>query len=147
MARIKLVNDAGEIVEEELISREARVIPSDDGISEFSPSVVQDIEYDHKGSTSSITTVCGETENRRNADELPDLTIEGVITEPEIPDIKNLKNGEQITFISDIHSGDVYVKRVTINQSTDILSFVDDSGNEELAFAFQLQLGQPDGEG
>jgi len=144
MASIRVVNDAGEIVKREVLSREASVIPADR--EEFNPAVVQSVEYDHRGGSTSITSVCGETENRRTSDQQPDITIEGIITNDQIPTIKGLKKGEEVTLVSDIHQGEVYVKRVTINQSTDIIHYIPKGEQEEkLAFSFQLQLGQPGG--
>ena len=112
----------------------------------FYPAVVESVEYDHEGEVSSLMSACGETENRRSGDHLPDVTIEGVLTESQLPEIKTLDQGQETTVISDIHSGRVLVKRVTITQNTDIIEYVPDNGESELAFAFQLQLGQPDDE-
>lgn len=112
----------------------------------FYPAVVNSVEYDHEGQMSSITSTCGETENRRSGDNLPDVTIDGIITESQLQDAKTLEQGQQITVISDVHSGNVLVKRVTITQSTDVMYYHTDGGDEELAFSFQLQLGQPDDE-
>jgi hypothetical protein len=151
MPSVRVVNDDGEIVTQEVLSRNCSVLKymyeeGDERVydDEFSPSVVQRVEYDHRGQSSSVTSVCGETENRRESDQQPDITVEGIITEPEIPSLKDLKRGDEITLISDVHQGHVYVKRVTIEQSTDIIKYIpDESDQEELAFTFQLQLGQP----
>jgi hypothetical protein len=142
MASLVIVNELGEQTQQEVISREF-LVEVEDGAN-FDPAVTQRVEYDHRGQTSSITTVCGETENRRESDEQPDITAEGVVTQSQLQDLKDLKRGQQITVISDIHSGQVLVKRVTIEQSSDIVSYIPDgSDEEELAFSFQLQLGQP----
>jgi hypothetical protein len=133
----------GQPVETDVLSRNARVIP--DNQDEFAPAVVERVEYDHSGQTSSITSVCGETENRRESSEQPELTVEGILTEDQLPDAKSLKEGQEITFISDVHQGQVYIKRLTIEQSSDIIAYINDSGEEKLAFTFQLQLGQPGG--
>lgn len=145
MPSIRYINERGEVDERSVLSRNAAIIPADDeGIDEFVPEVVQRVEYDHSGQTSSITTVCGETENRRESDEQPDVTIEGIITSGNIPAIKSLKKGEEITLVSDIHQGSVLVKRVTIEQNADVTHYIpEEGGDEELAFKFQLQLGQP----
>lgn len=142
MARLQVRGEDGTIQEREVISRNVAVIPSEG--SEFAPAVAQRVEYDHEGQTSSITTECGETENRREADEKPDLTIEGVITEDQLDPIKQLKRGDEITLVSDVHKGEVFVRRTTIEQSQDLISYVDEDGTERLAFSFQLQLRQPE---
>jgi hypothetical protein len=142
MASVIIVDELGEPTRRDIISREFRVV-AEDG-EDFDPAVTERVEYDHRGQTSSVTTVCGETENRRESDQQPDITAEGVVTQDQLQPLKDLKRGEQITVISDIHSGQVLVKRVTIEQSSDIVSYIPDgSDEEELAFSFQLQLGQP----
>lgn len=154
MPSIEVVNDSGEVVTREVLSRNASVVNyivdvNGDEVyeSEFTPAVVQRVEYDHRGQSSSTTSVCGETENRRESDEQPDITVEGIITEDQIPDAKSLKRGDEITLISDVHQGDVYVKRLTITQSNDVIRYIPDGDSEEqLAFSFQLQLGQPGGQ-
>jgi hypothetical protein len=141
MASVIIVNELGEQTQQEVISREF-LVEVEDGTN-FEPAVTERVEYDHRGQTSSVTTVCGETENRRESDEQPDITAEGVVTQDQLQPLKDLKRGQRITVISDIHSGQVLVKRVTIEQSGDIVSYIPDSGEEKLAFSFQLQLGQP----
>lgn len=141
MASIRVINEAGELEVQEVVSREATVSPSDR--PDFTPAVVQRVEYDHTGQQSSITTTCGETENRRESDEKPDMTIEGVIVEDQLEPIKQLKEGEEITLVSDVHQGQVFVKRVTIEQTPDLIHYIE-NGEEQLAFGFQLQLKQPE---
>jgi hypothetical protein len=141
MASIRVINEAGELEVQETVSREATVSPSDR--DDFSPAVTQRVEYDHSGQSSSITTVCGETENRRESDEKPDLTVEGILTENQLEQAKSLREGEEITFVSDVHSGNVFVKRLTISQEADLVHYIE-NGDEQLAFTFQLQLKQPE---
>lgn len=144
MTSIRIVDEVGEVVEREVLSRDAAVIPEDDNLERFVPSVVQRVEYDHKGQTSSLTSVCGETENRREGDNNPDITIEGIVTTDEIPQAKQLKEGQEITLVSDVHQGQVFVKSLTIEQTQDLIHYIpDESDEEQLAFTFQLQLGQP----
>lgn len=144
MPQIRILSDdrPGAIETTEVLSRNARIIRDDNA---FAPAVVQRVEYDHSGQTSSITSVCGETENRRESDEKPELSVEGIITEDQLAEAKALKEGDEITFVSDVHRGQVYIKRLTIEQSTDIVSYIDENGEEHLAFTFQLQLGEAGG--
>lgn len=141
MASIRVINEAGELEVQEVVSRNATVSPSDR--ADFDPAVVQRVEYDHTGQSSSITSVCGETENRRESDEKPDMTIEGVLTEDQLETAKSLQEGEEITLVSDIHQGNVFVKRLTIEQTPDLIHYIE-NGTEQLAFHFQLQLKQPE---
>lgn len=139
MVELEIVEN-GEVVRREAVSRKAVVSPSDG--QDFDPAVVQRLEYDHSGQTSSISSECGETENRRETDEEPAMTIEGVMTEDQLSQAKQLEEGQEITIVSDIHQGSVFVKRITIEQNTDIIhAYID--GEEKLAFPFQLQLQQP----
>lgn len=141
MANITIINDDGQQVEREVVSREVTVIPEDGPT--FDPAVAQNIEFDHRGIMSSITSVCGETENRRMGNNLPQVTIEGVLTESQLPEAKNLRRGENITLVSDVYQGEVIVNRMMIEQTTDLLTYQSQGGEEELAFSFQLQLKEP----
>jgi len=159
MPTIQIVDDTGTVTETEVISRGAAIltdvqavnvgteIPTFEDINDenpdvFVPAVTRRVEYDNKGVMSSITTDCGETENRREADEKPNITLEGIITESQIPAAKSLKSLNKIILISDIERGEMVIERVTISQDTDLLSYIT-NGNEELAFSFQMQLKQP----
>jgi len=147
MPQIEVVTNDG-VVQQQVISRDAAIIPSqndqENGVGRFEPAVVQSIEYDHEGDSSAATTVCGETENRRTSDENPEITIEGIITEEQLDTIKSLKRGDEITLISDIEQGQVFVRRVTINQSSDLIGYLPDGADKaQLAMNFQLQLKKP----
>lgn len=162
MPRIRYVNDEGETVEEEVLSRRVTFfegtpdtdteadgvgifneVTASDDIGEFRPAVPQRVEFDHEGDVSSVTTVCGETENRRESDQKPRIIVEGLVVEEQIPQIRQIQRAEQLTLISDLFQGEVEVKRVTIEQNTDRIEFIPDGGQAELAFPFQLQLRQP----
>jgi len=149
MAVINLIGDGGEQVQCRVISRDVVVEtePDVEGAGfVFEPSVVQRVEYDHRGQTSSITSVCGETENRRESDEKPSMTIEGIMVEDELGTAKSLKEGDEVRVVSDVHSGRVFVRRLSIEQNQDVTSInVNEDGcGFELAFPFQLQLKQPE---
>lgn len=109
---------------------------------EFQPAVVDRVEYDHEGQMSSITTVCGETENRRESDEKPKMVVEGIVTKDQLPTLKTIKRGDTITLISDVHETDVTVKRVSIEQNSDLVAYIE-NGNRQLAFRFQMQMREP----
>lgn len=162
MPKISIVAENGEYIQQEVLSRNVAFFETEfvrqltsternvetteyyfqvaDDESIFKPKVAQRVEYDHQGDISQTTTVCGETEKRRDADEGPELTVEGIIVEEQIPRLKSLK-GRDVTMISDVHSGPVYIGRVSIEQSTDVIHYIE-NGNEELAFTFQLQTGE-----
>ena len=71
------------------------------------------------------------------------MTIEGILVEDQLEPAKQLKEGEEITLVSDVHQGQVFVKRLTIEQTPDLIHYIQD-GQEQLAFGFQLQLKQPE---
>lgn len=142
MASIGVIDENGVEQEQSIISREATV--QSDNVGEIDPSVTQRIKYDNKGQMSSLTSECGETENRRQGDNKPKLTVEGIIVEGEIGDLRSLKNQEEITFISDIYEGSVIVERLSIVQSQDLLYYRPNGGDKQLAFEFQMQLKQPE---
>lgn len=146
MPTISIRNENGEIVDKEIVSRRAVIAEVEDGDELdvlLEPAVPQRIEYDHEGQMSSITTVCGETENRRESDERPKLVLEGIITEDQLDSAKSLSEGQDIRLVSDIHSGPVTVKRVTVEQNDQLIHYTPDGGERQLAFAFQLQFREP----
>lgn len=161
MPTIKIRNEEGEVVEEEITSRRAVLVEITEdepdflfeGLDQLSftdvnvilePAVPQRIEWDHEGEMSNIMTNCGETENRRQGNKGPELTFEGIITEDQLDSAKTINQGDNVTLVSDIHQGPVEVRRATIEQNNDIISFKEDGGGEKLAFPFQLQLKQPE---
>jgi hypothetical protein len=141
MVNVTVVNDNGEVVSQEVVSRNAS-LQNVDGES-FAPSVVQRIKFDNKGQMSSITSECGETENRRQGNDKAKLTVEGIITEGEIEAMRSLKNQEEISLNTDVFQGNVIVERLSITQESGLL-YISLTGEEKsLAFNFQLQLKEP----
>lgn len=142
--RIRYINDNGEEVSEELVSRTVKFVEGEgENGFEFVPAAVERVEYDHEGQMSSITNVCGETENRRETDDKPKIVVEGIIIEPQIERIQRLKNLDTVTLISDVFQGRVEIRRVTVEQNTDLIEVEFDNQETELAFAFQIQLREP----
>lgn len=141
MPSIRVIDEEGNLQKRDVISRDAVVAPEER--DNFTPAVVQRVEFDNTGQSSSITTVCGETENRRESDDNPDLTVEGILTEDQLNTAKDLKNGEEVRLVSDVHQGKVFVKRLTIEQKADLVHYIE-NGEEKLAFGFSLQLRTPE---
>lgn len=138
---VEIIDENGVQRTAEIISREATI--DTESVGTVEPSVVQSIKFDNKGQMSSLTSVCGETENRREGDNKASITIDGLIRESEIDDMRALKFEPEIRFVSDVYRGNVIVKRLSISQDTDVLRFEPNSGDAELAFSFQLQLTEP----
>lgn len=138
---VRVIDDEVGRTVNEIISRDAAL--QGDTIGQVTPSIVQNVKFDNKGQMSSLTSNCGETENRREGDNKPSLTVDGIIGESEIDEMRALKFQDTISFVSDVYRGDVIVKRLSIEQSADLLSIKPNSGEEELAFTFQLQLEEP----
>jgi len=162
MPRIRYVDDDGETVEQELISRRAAIFPGsalehfedsgfdtglDPGVvttgDEFRPTLVERVEFDHEGGMSSITTVCGETENRRESDKKPRIVVEGIAVEDDLSELRRLKTMDSPILVSDVFQGEVEVRRVTVEQNTDLIEYIPENGEPQLAFSFQLQFRQP----
>jgi hypothetical protein len=101
------------------------------------------MEYDAEGEDSSITTNCGETEQRLEGESPPEIVVEGVVGESELSQLKNIRN-QYITLVSPLHSGEIYVRRVTIEQTSDLVDITLNGGETEKAFGYQLQLRQPE---
>lgn len=155
MPTIVIRNEEGIEIEREVVSRrvviaefdpEGAVLVEDNLEPILEPAVPQRVEWDDEGGQSSITTVCGETENRRSSDNGASYVVEGIITEDQLSAAKSISRGDNLTLISDVHKGPIMVKRVTIEQNTDIIEFRE-GGTSKLAFAFQMQFKQPDSTG
>jgi len=128
---------------EEFENRSLENVDTTENQQIFRPTLTQRLEFDEKGKQSQTTTVCGDTVNRREGSNLPELTLEGIITEDKVAQIKALKRRANPIFISDLYKGEVYIKRVTIEQTSDLLYWVED-GEKKLAFNFQVQTGKPE---
>ena len=155
MATISVINENGEVVDRKITSRNITIVKdadintkngvtSIDSVDSIEPAVVQRLKYDDEGKQSQTTTVCGETENRREADRGVDFTVEGILVKDQLEDIKNLKQFGEFTLVSDIETNTFIVKRTTIEQNTEIIHFTPNGGTEQLAFPFQLQLKYPE---
>jgi len=139
---LAIIGEDGSQITKDVVSY-GFVIDSD-VTGEIEPSVTQTLKFDNKGQMSSITTQCGETENRRQAENKPNVTAEGVIVKDEIPQIRQLKNADQVTITSDIYSGPVIIDRVSITQESDLIYYQPNGGNKQLAFSYQLQFKEPE---
>jgi len=142
MAIIGVIGEDGGTVERKTVSAGFSV--ESDVTGELEPSVTQSVKFDNKGQMSSITTQCGETENRRQGENKPNLTVEGIIVREEISQLRALQNAENIEVTSDIYKGPAIINRVSITQSSDLIYYKPNGGNEQLAFTFQLQFKQPE---
>lgn len=142
MPTVRVRNESGEFEEVELNSK--TVAFEVDGGDRFEPAVVERLEYDDEGGMSQLTwDTCKRTENRRESDKKPDITVAGVLSQSQLEAAKNLEAATSLTLISDLFTGSVTVKRLTIEQNTDLIHYVPDGGGrEELAFHFQLQVKQ-----
>jgi len=140
MATVTIVRENGQRDQVEFTSN--ATLEREDGET-FQPSVVQRMEYDAEGEDSSITTNCGETEQRQEGAKPPDIVMEGIVGESELPQLKGLRS-EYITLVSPTHSGEIYVRRVTIEQTADVVDITLNGGETEKAFGYQLQLRQPE---
>jgi len=145
MPVINIIED-GQVISRDLYSHDVAIIPSEPdenqrGVERFEPAIVEEIEYDNEGQSDTTTTVCGESETRRTGDKNPDITMNGVVTSDGKDELKSLKRGQEITLISDVENGQVAVKRATVTQSADLVSYQETgSAEEQLAFTFQLEL-------
>jgi len=142
---IRVVNENGEVEEREFRPQDSVVIKHEDSDVDFRPDIVKRLEFDHQGGMSRIKTVCGETENRRESNDGPEITVEGIVSEDQLPTLKGIHDGQEIILISEIESGSVVVERVTVEQNSDIVEYIPEGSNEsKMAFPFQLQLQTPE---
>jgi len=144
MAQLRVIDETGT---EQLVrvadSNTSLIVEEGTDEREFTPAVVQRVEFDGDPDMSTITTTCGEKENRNESETKADVIVEGVVVRSQLQDMKNLDEGDRITLLSDIHDGEVIIKRISIEQNSDLVEYVPDGGSPELAFSFQLQLKEP----
>ena len=139
MPSVRVIDESGEMRTLE-VTTGGMTLELDNG-EEFSPAVVDRLEFDHEGVMSQITwKACNRVENRREADKKPDIVCEGIVTENQLKNLKLLDGQSDLVLTSDLHSGPVAVRRVIIEQTADLVEFVPDSGEPQLAFAFQVQM-------
>lgn len=146
MTSIRVINEYGEEVQKEIFSRGVTIVDGDmyNPDDEIKLDAAQRVEYDHQREVSTITTVCGESEARNESDDPPELTIEGTVGQDNMYRLKNIDRGQEVTVVTDLHYSSMLVRRVTVEQSSDVLS-INRNGEEELAFSFQIQLKEPEG--
>lgn len=144
MAQLTVIGEDGTRQQVSVTDSNTSIIV-DEGVEEreFSPAVTQRVEFDGDPDMSTITTTCGEKENRTESETKADVVLEGVITKSQLQDFKNLNEGDRITVLSDIHDGEVIIKRMSVEQTADLVNYIPDGGQRELAFNFQLQLKEP----
>lgn len=148
MSTVTIINEDGEQEKREIVSEQVSLRLEDGSL--FEPAVAQRVEFDHEGGMSQIKHQnCNKTRNRRESDEKPDIVVEGICTEGQLETLKSLKSQRELTLITDLYSGDVVVKRLTIEQNTDVIHFAPNGEEWQLAFEFQLQLkdGLPESQG
>lgn len=113
------------------------------------PALVTNVDITNSEEMSTISDQCGRTETRGAADLNWDIAVEGLVTKDsnnpnrfDLQDLKTLKGADELTIISDIHTGPVIVREISISQTNDLVS-IDVGDGDELAFPFQLQLREP----
>lgn len=146
MSEIAMKGENGEIVEWRQFNREVAFVTDSKVLQ---PAVVERLEWDHEGGMSQISfEACRKVENRRESDKHPDLTVEGIVSEDQARLLKSLPEQNRLILASELHKGDVIVKRTIIEQNTDVIHIsIDGQSESQLAFPFQLQLKVPSSRG
>ena len=139
MPSLRVINESGEVETVDVTTGGVAFETDDGGV--FQPAIVERVEFDHEGIMSQITWKnCNRVSNRREADQKPDIVIEGVVTEDQLETLKELDRHSDLRLVSDIHDGPVVVRRTTVEQTADLVEFIPESGEPSLAFGFQLQV-------
>lgn len=112
-----------------------------DGDEQFQPALVNRVEFDNEGEISTLSyDTCKKTEHRRETNPKADVVIEGVVGESQLPTMKSLHDHTDITLVSDLFTGPTTVRRVIIEQTTDLVEIIPEGSGAELAFSFQLTV-------
>ena len=136
---IGIIGETGEEQRRE-VSDSGLTFRRDDGTT-VEPTITQRVEYDASGEDSTTTTVCGETEQRKESESKPDLVVEGILSFPDMNAMKSIQN-QNVDVTCPIHTGEVYVKRLTIEDNAKLHKIYID-GEDYDAYKFQTQLRQP----
>lgn len=109
------------------------------------PSYVESITLEVSGDTEPQKDQCGHTEVKKNGDANWTITMEGIITDENLDELKFLGRMDVSAFLAcDVHTGDVIAQDASINWKDD-LSYIHvptRGGIEQVgnAYRFQLQM-------
>lgn len=142
MSTLKVINENGEIESVDVVGKEVTIV-FDDG-AQFEPAIVQRIEYDRESGISTMVKDIGSCDNktshRMESDKKPHIALEGVLTENELSKAKQIKNQRNPTIISDLYEGGFVLSRLVIEQNSNLVEFIPNGGEPQLAFGFQMQI-------
>jgi len=137
MTRVARRNESGDVITVDVLSRNVQFVYGDNEI--YTPTLVNDVQYDNKSKSSQTTTVCGETENNYEGENKPTITVEGIVPSDESNTLRNLRNADDLTVSTEVEQGSYYVKRLSMGQSSDTPYIIMD-GERSIAISYQLQL-------
>lgn len=149
---VTFVDERGNVTEETFAS--TRFTAKIDGVT-YSPAVVHNVEIENDGDTTSPQDQCGHTERRRTGENGWAIRVQGIVTGNEdrtgnlslqlLRDV--IASMSELKIRSDVISGTYEVSNVVITQSNDLVSIQsDDTHGAEMAFQFQLQMGESQSE-
>lgn len=160
MAIINVIAGDGSSEEVEIFTAGCVLVVTDEDGQRtlYEAAITEDILLEEDGEESNVTDQCGRTESRRRGSNNFKFVVEGIVTNDfsqqrvergneilnlTVPNLKDLRNAPKLELRSDIHNGEVYVKNFSVRQTNDMVA-IDRGSGPEPAFAFQLQLKEPE---
>lgn len=122
---------------------------------EYTPAVTEDIQADKSVEGTTLNDQCGNYESRATNNRGWSVTVKGIVTANDrdgnltMQFIRDtISNLEQIEITCDLYRGPIQVNSVSLGQGNGLneISTTKTVGKEK-AYEFQLQLGEPEGEG
>lgn len=115
------------------------------GPATFEPEYVSNIETDVTANTDAITDNCGRTEVRKNGDSNWTISVEGIISDAQLSQFKNVARlSETFTVSSKAYAGPAVTDSATIiEKDEDVYIEFPGGGTDGMAIHFQLQMKEP----
>lgn len=139
---------------------ETEVSLSDEGFaveldgSLYAPAVTTNIEKEKSSDTTRLSDQCGNFERRNVANRGWAVRVEGIATGESrdnnlsLDRLDEVAASEEIEIVCDLYDGPIAVQNVVVTQANDLISIsTPETPAREKAYEFQLQLGEPQGDG
>lgn len=123
---------------------------------ELYPAVVTNLEIEHSGESSTITTDCGDTERRRTGNLGWVVTVEGICTSNDVRtdnlSMQKLRDviapSETVDIRSALLSGTIIVSNVVLSSPESATEIeTERTAGRERAWAFRMTLGEEESDG
>lgn len=116
---------------------------------DFHPVLVDSLEIEHSGDSSTITVDCGDTERRKTANKGWVVTVEGLVSTNDtrednlsVQKLKEVATMDAVDIRSALLSGPIIVSNVVIAADDAIEIDTERTSGREKVWAFRMTLGE-----